>query len=114
MKLYSLVKRVDNIIIAPLTLALLFLMMLSGYAIICPELVSRSTFNLIGFYNAYILHKIIGLPLWILAVIHCVINTRPKLLRILGKLIGEIVNIMVALILIVIVLYLDLICVKTP
>jgi len=114
LKLYSLVKRVDNIVIAPLTLILLFLMMLSGYAITCPEPVSRLTFNLIGFHNAYILHKTIGLPLWILAVIHCVINTRPRLLKILGRLMGEIVNVIVALILITIILYLDLICVKIP
>jgi len=112
--LYPLLKRIDSIVIAPISLALLFLMILSGYAMICPEPVSKITLNLIGFHNAYILHRTIVLPLWILTITHCAINMRPRLIKIIGRRIGETVNVVMAIVLVAIVVYLNVVCISVP
>ncbi len=104
---FSTIYKFNLLVIAPLSLATLFLMILTGYAQVDPDLVSRLTLGLINYTNAFTIHVNTHPILWLLVVTHALINIRMRWRKYLGMY-TDLVLIIIWIILIVPVLWLRL------
>lgn len=78
MKLLQLLIKIDKFLCYFLFIILL-IQILSGYCLIKPYIVERTTFNLINRYNAYFLHTSLAFPLFLIASFHACLRTYQKL-----------------------------------
>ena len=76
---YYLVK--FNRLIVWIQLALIVVLIVSGYGLTKPTLINTLTFGLIDHQTAFDLHSLLDLPLFILLTIHVLIEVKLSLMR---------------------------------
>ena len=86
MRLYRALYLASYYLLAPASVVLLFLMLLTGYAQASPQALGPLA-GLLGPGEAYKIHRLLPGPLWMLATGHAVIMLYPRARR-LGRLAG--------------------------